>query len=461
MAVGVQKAWSVTASANGNSDANANWAEGMLAPGINNSARANMAAIKGWANQIQGGCSCGGSGNAYTITSDAVAAISTAYGAGMMFMLKANHTNSGAATLNVDGVGAVSITTSDGGALVAGDITSGGLYLLAYNTTGPRFDLIGTFNSGSFQPLDATLTAIAALDFSVAGSMLYSTAADTFSLLTSTVAGRALLTAADAAAQRTALSLVIGTNVQAYSAVLAAVAGLTITTGDVIVGTGPNTVATSGSTSAGRSLWSFTDPNVDQGIFWDDSAGGLTGWTPGTGLSFSGTNLNLSSALLIYNGITPSANVQTMLGSANNAAIRSNIGAVNIAGDQMTGDLGILAAPSTLNQTSVGFRGLGAKTLRGGDFSFALQNAGQLQYCTAGLVATIPPNSSIAFPVDNTVIPIMNISGGDITVVEDSGVTLYRFDGVVGTGTRTIPNRGFATIIKFDTNLWAITGTFS
>ena len=54
---------------------------------------------------------------------------------------------------------------------------------------------------------DATITAIAALDFSTAGSMLYSTAADTFSLLTSTVAGRALLTAADAAAQRTALGL--------------------------------------------------------------------------------------------------------------------------------------------------------------------------------------------------------------------------------------------------------------
>lgn len=54
---------------------------------------------------------------------------------------------------------------------------------------------------------DATITAIAALDFTTAGSMLYSTAADTFSLLTSTVAGRALLTAADAAAQRTALGL--------------------------------------------------------------------------------------------------------------------------------------------------------------------------------------------------------------------------------------------------------------
>ena len=180
MAVGVQKAWSVTAASNGNSDSNANWAEGMLAPSINNSARANMAAIKGWANQIQGGCTYGGSSNAYTITSDAVAAISTAYGAGMMFMLKANHTNTGAATLNVDGVGAVAIKTSDGGDLVAGDITSGGLYLLAYNSTGPRFDLIGTFNSGAFQPLDATLTAVAAASSSTTNQFFRATDVDTF-----------------------------------------------------------------------------------------------------------------------------------------------------------------------------------------------------------------------------------------------------------------------------------------
>ena len=74
---------------------------------------------------------------------------------------------------------------------------------------------------------DPTITAIAALDFTTAGSMMYSTAADTFSLLTSTTAGRALLTGADASAQRTSLGLVIGTNVQAYDADLTTWSGLT------------------------------------------------------------------------------------------------------------------------------------------------------------------------------------------------------------------------------------------
>ncbi len=61
--------------------------------------------------------------------------------------------------------------------------------------------------------------------------------------------GRSLITAADYAAMRTLLSLVAGTNVQAYSALLAAIAGLTATDGNFIVGNGSTWVAESGSTA--------------------------------------------------------------------------------------------------------------------------------------------------------------------------------------------------------------------
>lgn len=62
------------------------------------------------------------------------------------------------------------------------------------------------------QPLDADLTAIAAL-VSAADRVPYATGAGTWSLATFTAAGRTLVGAADAAAQRTALSVYSQTEV--------------------------------------------------------------------------------------------------------------------------------------------------------------------------------------------------------------------------------------------------------
>ncbi len=64
-----------------------------------------------------------------------------------------------------------------------------------------------------------------------------------------TAAGKALLDDADAAAQRTTLGLVIGTNVQAYDASLADVAGITFAQGDVLYHNGTNLVALGAGTS--------------------------------------------------------------------------------------------------------------------------------------------------------------------------------------------------------------------
>jgi hypothetical protein len=116
-----------------------------------------MAEVAAWRLQF-GGISYGGSGNAYTATNNAVGTWS-AYAAGDFIGLLANHTNTGAATINVDGLGAKNIVTNDGGALIAGDLTSGALVLLLYD--GTSFQLVGSFASGSYQPLDATLTALA------------------------------------------------------------------------------------------------------------------------------------------------------------------------------------------------------------------------------------------------------------------------------------------------------------
>lgn len=76
---------------------------------------------------------------------------------------------------------------------------------------------------------------------------------------------------------------------------LLAIAGLTSAAGKVPYFTGSGTADIADSSTAGRTLWNYTDPNADRLIFWDDSAATLTSLTLGTNLSITGTTINASS----------------------------------------------------------------------------------------------------------------------------------------------------------------------
>lgn len=80
--------------------------------------------------------------------------------------------------------------------------------------------------------------------------------------ITCTTAGRAILDDADASAQRTTLGLAIGTNVQAYDAGLASIAGLTTVADRTIYTTASDTYAVTTMTSFGRSLIDDADASA-------------------------------------------------------------------------------------------------------------------------------------------------------------------------------------------------------
>ena len=116
-----------------------------------------------------------GSANAYVLTSGLSLA---AYVSGQSFLIKANFTNSGAATINVDTLGAKSLVKGVSTALASGDITSGAIYHISYD--GTNFNVLNA--GGLYQASDATLTALAALSYTSGTLNVQMTGPDTFAL---------------------------------------------------------------------------------------------------------------------------------------------------------------------------------------------------------------------------------------------------------------------------------------
>ena len=133
------KDYSVTADDN-NATSPAGMPENMAPSGVNNSWRESFARVKRWYEDINGTKSTTGSSNAYVL---AAARTVTAYAQGDAYLFRANFTNTAAVTLNVDSVGAVAIVNNTQSALAAGQIQSGGMYLVAYDASNSKFQLVG------------------------------------------------------------------------------------------------------------------------------------------------------------------------------------------------------------------------------------------------------------------------------------------------------------------------------
>lgn len=134
--------WLTTASGNANADPSINWAEGMAPSAVNDSARAMMAALRGWGNDISGSITTAGTLNAYTVASnqgfDTLAHLN-----GQMIAFVPHTTNGAIVTLNVDGLGAKPLRSSPAVELGAGVLVQGTPYVVTYNNSDGAFYLQG------------------------------------------------------------------------------------------------------------------------------------------------------------------------------------------------------------------------------------------------------------------------------------------------------------------------------
>ena len=147
--------WDKTAG-NNNSAAPDGWPENMAPSAVNNSARENMAAAARLYADMNGTLTSGGAADAQTLTSNRTI---SAYAAGISFIFKAGFTNTGACTLNLNGIGAKAVKKKGGTALVAGDITVNEMIHVIYD--GTDWDYENNSNTNEFSDAEQTKLGIA------------------------------------------------------------------------------------------------------------------------------------------------------------------------------------------------------------------------------------------------------------------------------------------------------------
>ena len=145
---------STTDSSNTGSAANAGFPENMPPSDVNNASRALLGMIARFYADNNGSISTSGSSNTYVLAASRVVA---AYAAGDTYLVKFNHANTGAATINVDSLGAKSIVKNQATALVANDILANMIGLISYD--GTNFQLLTPIQTDA--AADATALAIA------------------------------------------------------------------------------------------------------------------------------------------------------------------------------------------------------------------------------------------------------------------------------------------------------------
>lgn len=202
-----------------------------------------------------------------------------------------------------------------------------------------------------------------------------------------------------------------------------------------------------------------------KGIYYCDGTNMVLGSDPTTlttpiVISDGGTGATTASDARLNLGITLFADA--IVTATTGASVRTTIGAAASGANTDITSLGSItsldqsitvAANGAIATDTLGYRGL-PPSAKSGNYTFVLADASKIIPNTTG-GWTIPSNGSVAFPIGTSIV-LYNNSSSNQTVTINSD-TLYQA-GTANTGTRTLAQRGLATIVKVDTNAWVISG---
>ncbi|WP_336802512.1 hypothetical protein [Kaistia sp. MMO-174] len=283
----------------------------------------------------------------------------------------------------------------------------------------------------------------------------------------------------DKAVTRTNLGVAIGSNVQAWDADLDAVAALTATglvrrtatntwsAGTAVTaaegGTGQTSytigdILQASSTTALAKLAAVATGNVliSGGVGTASSWGkvGLTTHVSGTlPLANGGTNATTASGARTSLGLVIGMDVQ-----AYNASLQSLSGiTVSAAALTLLDDADTAAMLVTLGAEAMGQR-TGFNTQTGTTYTLVLSDKGkvvEMNNASANTL-TVPPNSSVAFPVGSW-IDLRQLGAGQTTIAAGSGVTIRSY----GTKLKLTGQYAGATLVKRSTDEWTLDGNLS
>ncbi|ULK99331.1 tail fiber protein [Bradyrhizobium sp. I71] len=148
--------WSQTASVDATADSTINWAEGQSPASVNDSARAMMAAIAKYRDDMTGAIVTTGTATAYAVSSYQVFQ-TLAQLSGQVIAFTPHATNGATVTLNVDGLGAKPLRSAPSTDLPAGVLVQGTPYAALYNSSDAAFYLHGFFTNPYSIPIGASI----------------------------------------------------------------------------------------------------------------------------------------------------------------------------------------------------------------------------------------------------------------------------------------------------------------